>query len=170
LVQDVGDEVVTRGGTGNLSGKRGRVLVYGSVIDAPSFIELIEQSGVNVVIDDTCIGSRNFWNEVAYTTDPMDGLVATYFDQFRCPRMIRTSDPRRFDYLVDMAREFRVDGIIFHCMRFCDSNMFEVPDVRDTLSAAGIPVLYLEDDYTTGSRAQLKTRIQAFAEQVQRVD
>jgi benzoyl-CoA reductase subunit C len=166
LVQDVHDEVVARGVTGNLSGKRSRVLVYGSIIDAPAFIELIEQSGVNIVIDDTCIGSRNFWNEVAYTTDPMDGLVATYFDQFRCPRMMRTSDPGRFDYLVDMAREFRVDGVIFHCMRFCDCNMFEVPDVRDRLSAAGISVLYLEDDYTMGSKARLKTRIQAFAEQI----
>jgi len=167
LVQDVRDEVVTRSGdTGNLSGKRSRVLVYGSIIDAPPLIELIEQSGVNVVVDDTCIGSRNFWNEVAYTSDPVDGLVATYFDQFRCPRMVRSANPKRFDYLVDMAREFRVEGIIFHCMRFCDCNMFEVPDVRDSLSAAGIPTLYLEDDYTTGSEARLKTRIQAFAEQI----
>lgn len=166
LVQDAREEVVTRGGTGNLSGKRGRVLVYGSIIDSPSLIELIEQAGVNVVIDDTCMGSRNFWNEVAHTNDPIDGLVATYFDQFRCPRLIKGTDPKRFDYLIDMAREFRADGIIFHCMRFCDPNMFEFPDVRDKLSAAGIPVLYLEYDYTTGSIARLKTRIQAFAEQI----
>lgn len=166
LVRDVRDEVVTReGNTGNLSPeKRGRVLVYGSIIDAPSLIELIEGSGVNVVVDDTCIGSRSFWNEVGCTSDPVDGLVTTYFDQFLCPRTVKSSDSKRFGYLVDMAKDFHVDGVIFYCMRFCDPNMFEIPDVKDLLSAAGIPMLYLEDDYTTGSVARLKTRIQAFAE------
>lgn len=168
LVQDVRNEVVTReSNTGNLSPqKRGRVLVYGSIIDASSLIELIETSGVNVVVDDTCLGSRSFWNEVECTSDPVDGLVTTYFEQFLCPRTVRSSDSKRFDYLIDMAKDFHVDGVIFHCMRFCDPNMFEVPDVQDSLSAAGIPTLYLEDDYTTGSAARLKTRIQAFAEQI----
>lgn len=168
LVQDVHEEVVAReGNTGKLSPeKRARVLVYGSIIDAPSFIEMIESSGVNVVVDDTCLGSRSFLNKVELTSDPLDGLAATYFEQFLCPRTVRSSDSKRFDYLVDMAKEFKVDGVIFHCMRFCDPNMFEVPDVQDSLAAAGIPVLYLEDDYTAGTEARLKTRIQAFAEQI----
>jgi bcr-type benzoyl-CoA reductase subunit C len=166
LVEDAHKEVAARGGTASPAGKRGRVLLYGSIIDAPSFIELIEQSGVDVVIDDMCMGSRNFWREVANTADPIDGLVTAYFDQFRCPRLIRGTDSQRFDYLVAMAKEFQADGIIFHCVRFCDPNMFEFPDVRDRLSTAGIPVLYLEDDYTMGSIARLKTRIQAFAEQI----
>ena len=49
-------------------------------------------------------------------------------------------------------------------VRYCDSHGYEVPAVRDYLTRAGLPSIYLEHDNTEGALAQLRTRVQGFLE------
>ena len=54
--------------------------------------------------------------------------------------------------------------MIFHALKFCDTNAYDIPVIRDAFKERGIPVLFIDSDYTTGGIGQLRTRIEAFLE------
>lgn len=150
-----------------------RILVYGNEIDDVAFIKLIEDSGANVVMDDLCTGSRVLWKDIKPTSDPLDGIVEHYLGDIPCPRSYipqgetRQKDlDNRFSYLRHFVTEFKVNGVIFYIIRYCDTYELEVPDARDYLGEQGIPVLVLEDEYNVATIGQLRTRIQAFLEMI----
>lgn len=154
-------------------GKKGapRLMVYGSEIDDTAFIGLIEECGADVVMDDTCIGSRYYWADVETNKDPLQALSTRYLQKVVCPRTYRTYPgshdadlSNRFGYLLDYVRDFKVNGVILYVLRFCDTHEFDLPNVRDYLEKQGLPVLALESDYSVATVGQLKTRVQAFLE------
>lgn len=164
LLEEVAQEVTTR--KEHPESKPARLLIYGSVCDDITFVKLVEEVGANVVIDDTCIGTRSYWNNVPEDKEPLDGLVTTYFNDFKCPRIYRGTDINRFQYIVDLARDYRANGVLMYIYAFCDPHKFDVPDVQRYLSAAGLPVLLIDDDYTMSNLAAIRTRVQAFIEMI----
>jgi benzoyl-CoA reductase/2-hydroxyglutaryl-CoA dehydratase subunit BcrC/BadD/HgdB len=144
---------------------RTRVLLIGSHLDDPAFIELIEDTGALVVADSFCCGLRD-QGELVHedrSQDPYRALARRYFRRISCPRMY-DDYPKRFRQLLEMAREANVDGIILEHLKFCetwgvDSNML-FHNFRDQ----GIPTLSLERDYRPSSVGQIRTRVQAFIE------
>ena len=145
--------------------KKPRVLIYGGEVDDPAIIELIEECGAAVVMDDLCTGSRSFWELVKPQENAMESLAAHYVDDMRCPRTFRPGKAEeRFLYLVDFAREFNVRGIILYLYRFCDGHALEAPGLKAYLNREGFPVLHLEEEYTLLTKGQLRTRFQAFVE------
>jgi benzoyl-CoA reductase subunit C len=156
--------------------KSARLLIWGPVIDDTAFIEMIESLDVNVVMDDTCVGSRAFFNDVPLTDDPLDGLAYHYLEDIKCPRTFRdsniggtaagyTSDLEiRFGYLGNFAKDWNIDGVILQAMRYCDSHGYEIPQIKDYLDSIGIPNIYLEHDYSKSALGPMMTRIQAFTE------
>lgn len=155
-----------------------RILVYGPAMDN-DFIDLAEECGAEVVVDDACLGTRFFMADVDETIDPYLALNRRYLGESLCPRTYRRPDESKlapgqtYDYdediemrlghLAKYAKEWKADGAIFYVIRFCDSHGFDIPDARDSLKKNGVPVLVLEGDYTL-VKEQLKTRIQAFLE------
>jgi len=171
LLRDVINEIPNR--KDGPEKKAARLLVYGSELDDNSFLQVIEEGGANVVMDDLCIGSRMYWPIVDVTDDPLDGLTNRYLDQIVCPRTFRGyPDTReqdldlRFGYLKQYADEFKVNGIVLYILSFCDIHEFNVPDMRDYFQKFGLPVLHIEDDYTMAAVGQVKTRVQAFVEMI----
>lgn len=142
-----------------------RVLIYGCEIDDVAFIQLVEDCGARVVMDDLCLGTRYYWCDVENNGNLLDNLASRYLDKVLCPRTFRGEKPEeRFRYLVDYATEFKAKGIIFYIIRFCDSHAYDAPSLRDYLRQEGLPSLYVEDDYSLATIQPLKTRIQAFIE------
>jgi benzoyl-CoA reductase subunit C len=153
--------------------KKGRILIWGSLIDDTSITKLIEESGLNIVIDDTAIGTRSFWVDVDETDDPYEGLAVRYLDKVVCPRTFRdTKSTRmedlehRFGYLKEMVKGWGVNGVYFNIIRNCDPHGYEIPEVRAYFEQMGLPVLVIEQDYATTALAPLRTRFQAFAESI----
>ena len=56
--------------------------------------------------------------------------------------------------------------MIFYIVRYCDTCELEGPDLREYLNNLKLPVLMIEDDYSTSTIGQLRTRIQAFLEMI----
>lgn len=153
-----------------------RLLLWGSIIDDAALLEMVEQPGVNVVMDDTCVGSRFFQPEVEVTKDPLEGLAKRYLEGIRCPRTFRQAEIKgrvkdytadlehRFSYLGEYAKEWQVDGVILQSLRYCDIHGYEVPQVKDYFKQIGLPSIYVEYDYSQAALMPLKTRVQAFLE------
>ncbi len=149
-----------------------RIFLWGNEIDDTAFVKLIEESGASVVMDDVCTGSRFFWDDVPETKDPLDGIVSRYL-YIHCPRSYipqketrETDLANRFGYIVDFVKNWKADGIIFYIVRYCDTCELEGPDLREYLNGMKKPVLMIEDDYSTSTIGQLRTRVQAFLEMI----
>jgi bzd-type benzoyl-CoA reductase N subunit len=149
-----------------------RIFLWGNELDDTLFIRLMEESGAQVVMDDLCTGTRFFWEDVPETEDPLDGIVTRYLG-IRCPRTnlpqgaTRQADlENRFGHIGRFVRDWKVDGAVFYIVRYCDTCELEGPDLREYLQGMTVPVLMIEDDYSTSTMGQLRTRVQAFLEMI----
>jgi len=141
------------------------VLLFGSVVDSPEFLDFLESLGARVVIDDLCTGSRYFWNEVPEDASGLTSLALRYLEKPPCP-MKDLVERRRPEYIVGLAREYGARGAIFIQQKFCDPHGADFPSIKSALEAAEIPVLRLETDVTTPV-GQFRTRVEAFLEMLQ---
>lgn len=142
---------------------RPRILLMGCITDNISLAGLIEDCGGTLAVDDTCIGTKTYFN-LAEGSDPFEALANAYFKYFLCPRTYREPHGNEFDYLLNLIENFRVDGVVVHYLRFCDPHGFDYPSIQDVLREHQIPILRIEDDYRLANLETLKTRIEAFVE------
>ena len=144
---------------------RARLMIIGSELDDPGYVQVIEDQGGLVVTDSICYGTRTMWVDVdEQAADPAEAL-ARYYIQERpsCPRM-NDDQPRRARFLKHMVEEFEVDGVIGERMLFCDFWCAEHYMNKLDLKDAGVPFLQLDREYVSSSMGQVRTRIQAFLE------
>ena len=177
LLEQVITEVKERKGGGPQK-QKGRILVWGGSVDNVVLTELIEDLNANLVMDDHCVGSRNYFQDVELTTDPIDGLAYRYLVELVPPRTFKEAvvgETRkdymadlesRFSYLRDYAKGWNVNGVILQLVRYCDPHAYELVNIKDYLNSLGIPNTYIEHDYTEGGLAPLRTRVQAFLEMI----
>jgi benzoyl-CoA reductase subunit C len=151
--------------------KSARLMVVGAQVDNIAFIDLIEKSGAWVVADDLCPGARESLADVDVTNDPIDGIAERYLRKIYCGRSYRErtgSYPEyieeRFGHIARSIKDFKVDGVVLYIYKYCDPFGFEVPQMKSYIESTGIPVLYLEDEYSMSTIGRLRTRIQAFLE------
>jgi benzoyl-CoA reductase subunit C len=177
LLKEVTDELKQR--KAGPAKKSVRLLLWGPVVHETPLIEMIESLDANVVMDDTCVGSRAYFQDVKITEDPLDGLAEHYLADIECPRTFRDSAhakfskeqaadlKSRYDYLGSFAKDWKVDGVIMQSVRYCDSHGYEVPALKAYLESKGLPSIYLEHNNTEGALAPLKTRVQGFIEVIE---
>jgi len=152
----------------NVEGKssyRARLMIVGSELDDPDYVQVIEDQGGLVVTDSICFGTRTMWVDCSETEpDPVRAL-ARYYIQERpaCPRM-NGAQPARAQFVQDMVREFAVDGVVGERMLFCDFWCAEHYMNKADLKEAGIPFIQIDREYILSGKGQLQTRIQAFLE------
>ena len=166
LLRELLDEISQSDGHADY---RARLMMVGGILDDPAYIKVIEDQGGLVVTDSLCFGSRMMWKDVAgRASDPITALARYHIaDRPHCPRVF---DPelRRSEFVRDMIREFKVDGVIGERMVFCDywtgENYMLAKDFREE----GIPFLRLDREYLLSGVGQLRTRVQAFLETIGR--
>lgn len=144
------------------SNGRPRLMVVGSILDSPEFINSIESLGAIVVTDELCTGTRFWWNLTDTTLEPIEALAKRYLNHPPCARMRPFS--MRMDFVMGLIKEFKVEGVIYEIIKFCDVYGHDKPVMKEKLEAAGIPVLELDLEYGMGGIGQIRTRVEAFLE------
>ena len=142
-----------------------RVFIGGGCIEEVDHLALIESAGASIVADNLCLGHRHGDMLCDESMDPCRALAARYLNHFSCPRMMNDFR-RRLDFLHAMRREADIDAFIFEKLKFCDLWGGEMYLCRRESLAHEYPVLLLERELYGGGTGQLRTRIQAFFEQV----
>jgi benzoyl-CoA reductase subunit C len=171
LIKAVTKEVKERKPAGDAKGKR--IMIIGDQIDDIAVIDAIESTGACLVMDDLSLGAKMYWQDVDATADPVQGIAERYLRKLKIPTtFVGSADTyegileERFGHMKKYVNEFKVDGAILFIYKYCDPYGFEVPAIKSYIEAAGVPVLYLEDEYSTSSLARVKTRIEAFLEMI----
>jgi bzd-type benzoyl-CoA reductase N subunit len=151
----------------NASKSRARLMLVGSAITNPELIESIEELGGLIVTDELCTGTR-YWSDPVIldkNSTPVEAISRRYLNNFPCARMFPSNE--RFNRILDLARDFRVDGVISQIIRYCVPYAHDLPLLTEKLKDNGIPTLALDVEYGTSGSGQIRTRVQAFLEMLE---
>lgn len=140
-----------------------RFVVAGVVWEPPAVMTILDELGINVVGDDLCTGTRYIEKDVALDGDPIDGLVKRHFE--RGPfSPIHDQGNQILDNLLDLVQRFEAHGVLYLHLKFFESQDYDLPDLNQEMKRRGVSMYVLDTEYQTTHLAQMKTRIQAFAE------
>ncbi|MHA1292408.1 MAG: 2-hydroxyacyl-CoA dehydratase subunit D [Promethearchaeota archaeon] len=142
--------------------KMKRILLTGSIIDDTEFLKFLEEKGLQVVADDLCIGSRYFWNTIEENNDPIKALAEYHLRKPLYSTKMPSYD--RFEFLKELAENYKVDGVINIAQKFCEPVLYDHPYINKKFKELGIPYIFIEMLYNREQYKQLSTRFEAFAE------
>ena len=149
-------------GAGAVDGERHRVYWDGMPVwgRLRQHSELFAGLGANVVASTYC----SSWIFPAFDgNDPIRSMAKAYLELF-----IVRSDSYKEQYIQEMLRKFRIDGIIYHDAKTCPCNSNSRYGLPQRLEAkTGIPSLVISgdlNDLRCVSDEQTKTNVEAFIE------
>jgi benzoyl-CoA reductase/2-hydroxyglutaryl-CoA dehydratase subunit BcrC/BadD/HgdB len=147
-----------------------RILLTGSTLALGDYrvLDLIEEAGGAVVIEEFAEGIRPYWESIRPDGNLMGALADGYFTRRVPPAWFRPGNERR-TFLVKLARDFNVSGVIWYQLMYRESYKIESYFFPNMLKReAGLPMLTLESDYDPAETDHLQTRIETFIEMIGR--
>ncbi|HWQ49057.1 MAG TPA: double-cubane-cluster-containing anaerobic reductase [Methanosarcina sp.] len=145
--------------------RRPRIMISGCPMSSGNtkVPEIIESRGGVIVAEESCTGTRSFWDPVDESKDkePMLALAERYL---KIPCSCMSPNDRRIENVLELAREFKVDGAVYYTLQFCHGYNIEKYKVQQALKKAGIPMLFIETDYSNSDVEQIGLRVDAFLE------
>jgi benzoyl-CoA reductase/2-hydroxyglutaryl-CoA dehydratase subunit BcrC/BadD/HgdB len=93
----------------------------------------------------------------------LDRLADFYFDQPGC--IHRRPNDGFYALARRLAADLRVQAVVLKTLLYCDAYNFEAVRIEREL---GRPLLHIDTDYGEANREQVRTRVEAFLETLQR--
>jgi len=155
---------------GSANAKGPRILLTGSTLAMGDrkILDLIADAGGQVVIEEFAEGIKPYWQNVKTTGDSMAALAEAYFMDRVVPAWFRPATGR-FNHLVQLAKDFSVDGVIWYQLMYRESYKIESYYFPEILKKeTGLSMLTLESDYDPGETGQMRTRIETYVESIRR--
>ncbi|UCF69880.1 MAG: 2-hydroxyacyl-CoA dehydratase [candidate division WOR-3 bacterium] len=146
-----------------------RIMISGcpSVMGNWKVHSLIEKSDAAIVVDETCTGTRYFSNlvedGVADLEKQLDALAERYM-KIDCACFSPNNE--RMETIEKIVDDHTVDGVVQYILQYCHGYNVEAIRVARILNKRKIPNIKLETDYSEEDMGQLRTRIDAFLEQL----
>lgn len=158
-----------------LKGKEGaspkaRVLLTGSTLAMGDYkiLDLAQRAGAAVVVEEFAEGMRHYWERVKLNGDLMEALADRYFRRRVPPAWFRPSR-ERIDFVMKLAKDFAVDGIIWYQLMYRESyDMQSFYFQRILEKEMGLKMLKVESDYDASEMGPLSTRVETFIETIKR--
>ena len=73
----------------------------------------------------------------------------------------------RCDYLQQLVKNTDAKGVVFYDIKFCEPELFDLPDLRRALQEASIPSIAIEVDINDRLSHQVITRLESFLEMIE---
>ncbi|MBD3419424.1 MAG: 2-hydroxyacyl-CoA dehydratase [Chitinivibrionales bacterium] len=146
-----------------------RLLMTGCPMAVPNWKvpAVVESLNAVVVGEESCVGERGSRGCVDNFAGDVDGLIDAIVERYlEIDCAIFTPNMERLEHIKEMAKEYKVDGVVLYGLNFCSPYLIEALDVEKELERAGIPAIRIETDYSQEDTGQIKTRIEAFIERL----
>lgn len=125
--------------------------------------EIVEQKGGVIVVEESCTGTRSFWDLVDEEADPWTALAERYL---AIPCACMTPNDERIARIVELAKQYEVQGVVYYTLQFCHGYNIERLRVQQALKREKIPLLAIESDYGDADVEQIGIRVEAFLEMI----
>jgi benzoyl-CoA reductase/2-hydroxyglutaryl-CoA dehydratase subunit BcrC/BadD/HgdB len=138
------------------------VVVSGILPEPAEFLDALNRAGGFVAGDDlVCTGRRVY--PPGKDADPFRRMAEGILTG--CPDSTRGSSvERRIEHLKRLCADAGARGVIFYSLKFCEPELFYLPQIRQALGDAGIRSVFIEEDLGRHLPHQTATRIEAFLE------
>ena len=145
-----------------------RVMLVGSALDDPEYVQAIENEGLLVVADLNSFGTRFLRDPLVCGDDEdvFDALGRHYLNRSSCPRFVDGSDTIH-EYILNAAKEYKVDGIIIERLKYCSKWEGESAVLQALFNEHDIPCLQLDRDEKMDAVGQFSIRVEAFREMLE---
>ena len=130
-------------------------------VRANHYTEQVVQAALSLPVRNlTCTGLRSVapLDEEGSEDALFTAYAAALLGQIPCARMERTGGRRQ------ILADPHLSGVVYHTLRFCD---YYAQEGARWHEAAHVPTLLIESDYTKSGSEQLRTRVEAFAEELE---
>jgi len=146
--------------------KKARLLLIGSTIafGDSKLINLIEQNMACIVIEEFCEGLARYWEDVETNGNLILSLADCYFTKRIPDPFFRGAAKERFDYLLRLAKQFKIHGVVWVSLMYRDAYDVEGYLFGRLLKELNIPFLRISLNYDESDIGTLKTKIEAFLE------
>ena len=146
-----------------------RVIVSGCPMAIPNWKvpAIVESSGAVIVGEESCVGERSTrWltPETGHSVEEILDLLAERYLQIDCA--VFTPNPSRLNYVREIQKERKADGVIHYAIQFCQPYQMEAGPIVQQLEQTDVPTLRIETDYSQEDAAQIRTRVEAFVERL----
>ncbi len=146
-----------------------RILVSGCPQAVPNWKLpfVVETSGAVIVGEESCVGERGTRNPTDESGETVEEMMEAIVERyFKVDCAIFTPNPDRLNHIREMVDAYKADGVIHYGLQFCQPYLMEAIPVEKALEEKNIPCLRIETDYGMEDVGQLKTRVEAFVEQL----
>jgi benzoyl-CoA reductase/2-hydroxyglutaryl-CoA dehydratase subunit BcrC/BadD/HgdB len=140
------------------------IILVGITCDPPEIFEIFDELKLNIVGDTLVTGARYLQGVVTLNNgSPIDALVERHFKRgFYSP--IHDDVYKNFEEIHRLYKETKAEAIVYVHIEFCESQEFDLPDLKKMIKKEGIPIHVLDTEYQTTSLSHVRTRLQAFSE------
>ncbi len=139
------------------------VILVGITCDPPEVYDLFDEIKLNIVGDTLVTGTRYLQGIVPDTANPIDALTERHFHRgFYSP--IHDDVFKNFEEVKALYKQTNAKAIIYVHIEFCESQEYDLPDLKKMIRKEGMPMHVLDTEYQTLSLSHLRTRLQAFFE------
>ncbi|RBP39569.1 double-cubane-cluster-containing anaerobic reductase [Garciella nitratireducens] len=146
-----------------------RIMITGTPMAIPNWKlhSIVEALDAEIVVEETCTGTRYFENQVSEEGNTLDELIKNIAQRYlniHCACF--TPNTGRMEDILEYVKEYKIDGVIYYNLSFCHTYAIEYKQVEKILKDKDIPLLNIETDYSEEDIGQIKTRIEAFLEMI----
>ncbi|QIZ75571.1 double-cubane-cluster-containing anaerobic reductase [Ferrimonas lipolytica] len=128
-------------------------------------IEIIEECGGLVVVQEACSGIKGVYEMVSEQGDPLEAIARKHFN---IPCSCMTPNSKRETLLATLASEYQADAVIDLVWQACHTYNVESVLIHDFVrDELGLQYMKVETDYSDSDREQLKVRVQTLLELLQ---
>jgi benzoyl-CoA reductase/2-hydroxyglutaryl-CoA dehydratase subunit BcrC/BadD/HgdB len=127
-----------------------------------------EKSGLRIVADESCTGTRYFRDlvpENLKTVDEMVDAIADRYFRIDCPCF--SPNTERFDNLRAMIGEFRAEAVVHNVLQFCHGFNIEAGALDKMLKEMGVPSIKIVSDFSEEDGERITVRLEAFREVIE---
>lgn len=139
------------------------VIMVGITCDPPEIFDLFDEIKINIAGDTLITGTRYLQGMVPDNGGPYDALTARHFRRgFYSP--IHDDVFKNFEEVKALYKVTNAKAIIYVHIEFCESEEYDLPDLKNLIRKEGFPMHVVDTEYQTTSLSHVRTRLQAFFE------
>jgi benzoyl-CoA reductase/2-hydroxyglutaryl-CoA dehydratase subunit BcrC/BadD/HgdB len=139
------------------------IVLVGITCDPPEVFDIFDELKLNIVGDTLVDGTRYLRGAASLDGNLVDALADRHFTRgFFSP--IHDNVYKNFEEVKKLYYDMKAKAIIYVHIEFCESQEYDLPDLKSMIKKEGIPMHVLDTEYQTVSLSHILTRAQAFFE------
>ena len=143
-----------------------KIVTTGLLANSPEILKIFEEFKLGIVADNINHESGQFDYLVDEATGNPIKALSKWISDIEGSTLLYDPEKLRGQIIIDKAKKYDADGVVYLLSKFSDSDEFDYPIIRKQLEEAGYMHILVEVDQQMTNFEQAKTALQTFADMI----